>query len=216
MLSGLGINFDYTFAGNSITVFQFNASTIAGDYNTNGVVDAADYTVWRDTLGQVVAPYAGADGNGDGLIDADDFRVWTSHFGETLLAAAGSGTVAPAITDPELAVGATVVSAPAESTATRSAANVDVARGLGTATLDVPFAMHVSVSHPRTWVFIPNLMESDGNDLLLLLATDRVGRSAQKGILPISERGGDDFLADNLDSQGPVNEPLALDLSGWR
>ena len=23
-----------------------------GDYNANGVVDAADYTVWRDSLGQ--------------------------------------------------------------------------------------------------------------------------------------------------------------------
>ena len=26
--------------------------TIVGDYNHNGIVDAADYTVWRDTLGQ--------------------------------------------------------------------------------------------------------------------------------------------------------------------
>jgi hypothetical protein len=24
---------------------------LAGDYNHNGIVDAADYTVWRDTLG---------------------------------------------------------------------------------------------------------------------------------------------------------------------
>ena len=25
---------------------------VDGDYNGNGVVDAADYTVWRDSLGQ--------------------------------------------------------------------------------------------------------------------------------------------------------------------
>src|SRR5262249_16806154 len=35
-----------------------------GDYNHNGVVDAADYTVWRDHLGANVAPYSGADGDG--------------------------------------------------------------------------------------------------------------------------------------------------------
>ena len=29
--------------------------TLTGDYNGNGVVDAADYTIWRDTLGQMGA-----------------------------------------------------------------------------------------------------------------------------------------------------------------
>ena len=51
------------------------------------VVDAGDYTVWRNTLGQNVAAGSGADGNGDGMIDEDDYNVWRSNFGAT----SGSG-----------------------------------------------------------------------------------------------------------------------------
>jgi hypothetical protein len=34
------------------------STVLAGDYNHNGIVDAADYTVWRDTLGQTGAGLA--------------------------------------------------------------------------------------------------------------------------------------------------------------
>jgi hypothetical protein len=69
---------------------------LTGDYNGDGVVDAADYTVWRDTLGQSGTALA-ADGNGNGTIDAGDFDVWTMHFGEH----AGSGSAASASAVPE-------------------------------------------------------------------------------------------------------------------
>lgn len=59
---------------------------LAGDYNLNGVVDAADYVVWRNSLGQVGTALA-ADGNANGSIDPGDFNVWRSNFGQT----AGSG-----------------------------------------------------------------------------------------------------------------------------
>ena len=48
--------------------------TMAGDYNANGTIDAADYIVWRKTLGQTGNGLA-ADGNGDNEIDADDYNV---------------------------------------------------------------------------------------------------------------------------------------------
>ena len=58
---------------------------LPGDYNLDEVVDAADYTVWRDTLGQAVANhYDGADGDGDGTVDPDDYQVWKDHFGDVL------------------------------------------------------------------------------------------------------------------------------------
>jgi hypothetical protein len=64
-----------------------------GDYNQNGEVDAADYVLWRKTLGTNVAAYSGADGDGDGVIDQDDYGVWRAHFGETLPPpGAGSGS----------------------------------------------------------------------------------------------------------------------------
>jgi Dockerin type I domain len=54
---------------------------LPGDYNQNGVVDAADFVVWRRSVGQTGAGLA-ADGNGDGTINADDYQVWRSHFGQ--------------------------------------------------------------------------------------------------------------------------------------
>ena len=52
-----------------------------GDYNRDGIVNAADYTLWRDLVGQSVPLGTLADGNRDGMIDAADYGVWKSHFG---------------------------------------------------------------------------------------------------------------------------------------
>ena len=41
---------------------------LPGDYNKNGVVDTADYVVWRKTLGQAAAYFSGADGNGNSKV----------------------------------------------------------------------------------------------------------------------------------------------------
>jgi hypothetical protein len=70
---------------------------LLGDYNLNGVVDAADYAAWRDTLGAAETAFSGADGNGDGTIDAGDYDVWRAHFGQS----AGSGVGAHASPVPE-------------------------------------------------------------------------------------------------------------------
>ncbi|QDU88908.1 hypothetical protein Pla175_22920 [Pirellulimonas nuda] len=55
---------------------------LAGDYNRDGVVDAADYTVWRDHLG---AP-AGTLPNDprSGTIGADQYNTWRNNFGQAL------------------------------------------------------------------------------------------------------------------------------------
>jgi hypothetical protein len=50
------------------------------DYNQDFAVDAADYTVWRDTLGQTGTGLA-ADGDGNGTIDQADYDLWKTNFG---------------------------------------------------------------------------------------------------------------------------------------
>jgi hypothetical protein len=58
-----------------------------GDYNADGVVDAADYVVWHRALESADLR---ADGNADGVVDIGDYDVWRSHFGVVY----GSGTSA--------------------------------------------------------------------------------------------------------------------------
>ncbi|WP_146397428.1 glycosyl hydrolase [Pseudobythopirellula maris] len=61
------------------------AEGLTGDYNGNGVVDAADFTVWRDSLGQTdLIPMSGADGDGDGQVTQADYALWVANFGAVL------------------------------------------------------------------------------------------------------------------------------------
>jgi Dockerin type I domain len=57
---------------------------LPGDFNLDGFVNAADYTLWRDTLGMLVEPYGGADADGNGKVEAADYQLWKMHFGESL------------------------------------------------------------------------------------------------------------------------------------
>ena len=59
--------------GVRLNAIELNAAVL-GDYNHNGVVDGADYVIWRKTDGQTgVTPGSGADGNGDGNINSGDY-----------------------------------------------------------------------------------------------------------------------------------------------
>ena len=72
---------------------------IRGDYNRNHIVDAADYTIWRDTLGQHPTSGDGADGKVDGIIDVADYNAWKANFG-TIGAVGVAGSHASAAPEP--------------------------------------------------------------------------------------------------------------------
>jgi hypothetical protein len=57
-----------------------NSLPLAGDYNRDGSVDAADYTIWRSSFDETGYQLA-ADGNGNGQIDAGDYDIWRTYFG---------------------------------------------------------------------------------------------------------------------------------------
>ena len=69
--------------GNDVAI-MFKAATPLGDYNRDYVVDAADYTVWRNSAGEITAAYFGADGDGDRLVGEGDYLIWKQHYGNTL------------------------------------------------------------------------------------------------------------------------------------
>ena len=54
-----------------------------GDFNHDGIANLADYTVWRDTLGDTTDLVADASGNN--VVDADDYAIWKQHFGNTTI-----------------------------------------------------------------------------------------------------------------------------------
>ncbi len=91
---------------------------LAGDFNRDGNVDSADYTVWRDAIDTAVAAYSGPDADGDGFVTQADRQVWISNYGATSVTAnsvsgadtATSSTSARSSTDDP------VVSPPASST----------------------------------------------------------------------------------------------------
>jgi hypothetical protein len=67
---------------------EYQPNPLPGDYNFDGVVDAADYTVWRDTLGSTSDLRADASGptvgTPNGIIDQADYDFWKARYGNTL------------------------------------------------------------------------------------------------------------------------------------
>src|SRR6185369_9808846 len=64
---------------------------LIGDYNDNGVVDAADYVIARAHLGQSFS-LTNRDPANTGVISTADITSWKSHFGA--VSGAGSGSSA--------------------------------------------------------------------------------------------------------------------------
>ena len=63
------------------TVVEPTIPTLAGDYNDDGVVDAADFTVYRDNWNSTTE--LEADGSGNGVIDLADYTVWVNAYGDS-------------------------------------------------------------------------------------------------------------------------------------
>jgi len=79
----------------SLTATQLDDlfAVLDGDYNGDGMVDAADYSVWRDSLGSTTN--LAADGDGNGTVDAGDYDIWKNHFGQSLGGGSGSLSAVP-------------------------------------------------------------------------------------------------------------------------
>ena len=52
-----------------VGAYEFGDAALTGDFNHDGTVDAADYTVWRDGLGNAYT--------------LEYYIAWKSHFGQS-------------------------------------------------------------------------------------------------------------------------------------
>lgn len=94
------LTFEYLLAGDSVltsglVVFaSLEAVNLPGDFNGDGVVDAADYTVWRDNLSSSESVLNG-NGDGSGTVDVADYTLWKQNFGASAFGASTTPALAP-------------------------------------------------------------------------------------------------------------------------
>jgi hypothetical protein len=67
---------------------------VGGDYNGDGIVNLADYTVWRDNLGGNASALAAGTRNpsNSGPVGASDYAFWKSNFGNSALGGLNAAT----------------------------------------------------------------------------------------------------------------------------
>lgn len=83
IVSDLGNMFQASVAPRSIMTFIIpSVATLTGDFNGDGVVDAIDYTLWRDGL--------------DSIYTWQDYEDWKANFGTTF----GGGSASLAVPEP--------------------------------------------------------------------------------------------------------------------
>jgi autotransporter-associated beta strand protein len=80
-----------------LQVFTFLPAALVGDYNQDGIVDSADYTAWRNSVGTTSLPNRAA-GN-TGAVGQADYDAWRMHFGQTVFGS-GAGVAASVVPEP--------------------------------------------------------------------------------------------------------------------
>jgi hypothetical protein len=78
------------FAIDNFRIIKAVLPGVPGDYNENGTVDAADFVVWRNSIGPNTIPNDPT----SGTVDSTDYDFWKSRFGATTGSGSGSGLVA--------------------------------------------------------------------------------------------------------------------------
>jgi T5SS/PEP-CTERM-associated repeat protein len=74
-----------------VNASNVSVSVVAtGDFDSNGIVDASDYVVWRKSLGQHGDGLA-ADATGDGAVDVADYNFWRARLGTIVTPGSGLG-----------------------------------------------------------------------------------------------------------------------------
>ncbi len=88
-------------SGFSFDILDPTVQVTPGDYNSDGIVNAADYTIWRDNLGSGFA-LNGRDPSNSGNVNDQDYAFWKSQFGTN--GGAGAGSASASVPEPTSAL----------------------------------------------------------------------------------------------------------------
>jgi hypothetical protein len=190
-----------------IDVNSFTPPALAGDFNIDGIVDAADYTVWRDSLGANVAtPYTGADGNGNGVVDQADYGIWSANFGMTTPPGAGAGAVALLETENSDSTIALAARMPVQVSERQDVGAVSIALRSASDT----FFLRNAIARGR---------RSETSDLLLLQSVANHAPSLSDRVVAAGTAADSAFAAiekDEIRYDGELCQSLAADILEWR
>jgi hypothetical protein len=93
-MTGLSlVKLDSTAAEDAGAVISFpsvQTSGLTGDFNDDFAVDAADYLVWRNQVGDLVEACSGPDANCNGFVDNQDIQYWRTNYGRISSVGAGA------------------------------------------------------------------------------------------------------------------------------
>jgi hypothetical protein len=103
----MGLAWSFSADETSISV-EIVSAVLSGDFNGDGVVDASDYSVWRNNLGSPTEASINHAGNGIDGVDAGDYLVWKQHYGDIF--GPGAGGLFVTVPEPSgLGIGITVL-----------------------------------------------------------------------------------------------------------
>jgi autotransporter-associated beta strand protein len=85
----------FTGTGRLMVTTMGMVQLLAGDYNGNGTVDAADYVLWRDALGTNTQLQNEGPGVTPGMVTQEDYTTWRTNFGRTAGSGAGLSASVP-------------------------------------------------------------------------------------------------------------------------
>jgi hypothetical protein len=95
-----GLDWELIYDTTTVTLKVVGPEILIGDYNGDGKVSAADYTVWRDTLGSTTDLRANGD-DSNSVIDEDDYQVWLDNYGmPNGIGAGATGSASVAVPEP--------------------------------------------------------------------------------------------------------------------
>lgn len=173
------------------TPLIYFGGTLNGDYNGDDVVNAADYTVWRDGL---ASQNLAADGDRNGVVDQADYQVWRNNFGAIAAPAANFGST--------FSAAAAIVAPPNQPVPLETQAAVETNPAVAAAFI----LLDTSTEAPTTTTPETDLFEQATNehqDSLLLLTLQRPAASVQHA----------DEQTFALVSEHESAEPAAIDLA---